>query len=49
MMQSIDNVMLTEEKYVKPQIEVKEVENEESILASSAGGFGAGGGYEGWT
>ena len=33
--------------YVKPRIEVIAVENE-GILASSAGSFGSGGGYEEW-
>jgi len=47
-MKSIDNVVLTEEEYVKPRIEVIEIENEEGILASSAGGFGDGGSYNGW-
>ena len=43
------NIVLTEEEYVKPQIEIIEVENE-GVLASSAAGFGDGGGFEspGW-
>ena len=48
MMKSIDNVVLTEKKYVKPQIEVIEIENEEGILASSVSDFGDGGGYSDW-
>ena len=48
MIKSIDNVVLMEEKYIKPQIEVIEIENEKGILASSAGSFGDGGGYPGW-
>ena len=39
------NIALTEEEYVKPQIEIIEVENE-GVLASSATGFGSGGGFE---
>jgi len=43
------NIALTEEEYVKPQIEVIEIENEGILAASSdAGGFGDGGGYDGW-
>ena len=47
--QNINTVVLTEEQYVKPAIEVIEIENE-GVLASSAGGFGDGGGYidPGW-
>ena len=46
----IQNIALTEEEYVKPQIEVIDIENE-GILASSAGSFGNGGGYQspGWS
>jgi len=41
------NIALTEEEYVKPQIEIIEVENEGILAASSgSGGFGPGGGYE---
>ena len=39
--------MLTAEEYVKPQIEVIEIDNEGSILAASGslGGFDDGGGW----
>jgi hypothetical protein len=47
-MKYIRDVVLTEEEYVKPQIEIIEIENEEGILASSAGSFGDGGGYSEW-
>ena len=38
---------VTTEAYVKPEIEVIAVDNE-GILASSAGKFGDGSGYNGW-
>ena len=44
---SKENIVLTTEEYVKPEVEVIEIENE-GILASSAGGYGDGGGYDGW-
>jgi len=47
-MEYVENVVLTEKEYVKPRIEVIEIENEEGILASSAGGFGNGGDYSEW-
>ena len=45
-----DNIryMALIEEYVKPEIEVIEIDNEGDIFASSAGGFGDGGGYDGW-
>ena len=45
--ENVKYTALTEEQYVKPAIEVIEIENE-GVLASSAGGFGDGGGYNGW-
>jgi len=45
---SKENIVLTTEEYVKPEVEVIEIENE-GILASSAGGYGDGGGYDGWS
>ena len=43
------NIALTEEEYVKPRIEIIEVENEGILAASSgfgsSGGFGPGGGF----
>ena len=48
----IKDIALTEEEYVKPQIEVISVDSESSILASSSpgsgGGFGSGGVFPGW-
>jgi len=43
-----ENIVLTTEEYVKPEVEVIEIENEEGILAASGslGGFDNGGGYE---
>ena len=46
--ENIKNTALTPGMYVKPAIEVITVDNE-GILASSAGEFGDGGGYDGWS
>ena len=49
-MKYIRDVVLTEEEYVKPQIEVIKVESEGIIFAASSAAwiFGHGGIYEGW-
>jgi len=49
---NIKNRVLTSEEYVKPEIEIIEIDNEGSILAASGGldGFGDGGsGGEIWS
>jgi len=45
--ENIKYIALTSEEYVKPQIEVIEIDNEGSILAASGslGGFDDGGGW----
>ena len=47
--ENINNTAVTEQKYVKPQIDVIEIENE-GILAASSGSMDDGGGYwaPGW-
>ena len=48
-MKYIENGVLTEEEYVKPRIEVIEVESEGILAASTVtGDFGHGGSYDGW-
>ena len=48
-MEYIENVVLTEKEYVKPQIEVIDVESEGILAASSdAGSFSDGGSYSEW-
>jgi len=49
--ENIKNAVLASEEYVKPKIEIIEIDNEGSILAGSGGlgGFGDGGhGGETW-
>ena len=47
--EDIKYTALAAEEYIKPGIEVIEIDNSEGILASSAGGFGDGSGYDGWS
>jgi hypothetical protein len=48
-MEYIENVALIEEEYVKPRIEIIDIESEGILAASSdAGGFGHGDGYGEW-
>jgi hypothetical protein len=48
-MKYIRDVVLTEDEYVKPQIEVIDVESEGILAASSdVGSFGDGGSYGEW-
>jgi len=48
----IKNIVLTEGEYVKPQIEIIDIDNETVLAASFGGdapGMEFGGEYDGWT